>query len=251
MDRLIYTAASGLSASMARQRMIASNMANAQTIGFRAETMTSTPMTLRGQQLEVRAPTLATVKGASMVQGTFAHTGRDLDVACDGQTLIAVQAPDGGEGYTRRGDLSLTATGVLQNGDGLPVIGEGGPITVPPDSRVTIGADGAVLVSDVRTPDQPPVEVARIKLASWQGTQIEKDLTGLFRVPGGPGGGFGVLPTDEDARLVSGTIEHSNVEPSQVLVEMIEAQRLFDIRTKVISTARDLDQGGAALMRIS
>ncbi|MCK9541964.1 MAG: flagellar basal body rod protein FlgF [Novosphingobium sp.] len=250
MDRLIYTAASGLSASMARQRMIASNMANAQTIGFRAETMTATPVTLQSRSLEARALTLAEVKGVSMKEGVISQTGRDLDVACQGRTLLAVQAPDGSEAYTRRGDLSISPTGVLQNGDGLPVLGDGGPITVPTEARVTIAPDGAVMVSDASTPDQPPVEVARLKLASWEGTRIEKDLNGLFRVPDGSGG-FGVLPTDENARVVPGALEQSNVDPNQVLVEMIEAQRLFEIRAKMISTVRDLDESGASLMRIN
>ena len=250
MDRLIYTAASGLSASMTRQRVIASNMANAQTIGFRAEAMTFTPITIDGQSLDVRALSQAEVKGASMKDGSLTQTGRELDLALSGTGLLTVQAPDGGEAYTRRGDLSITATGLLQNGDGLPVIGENGPITLPPGSRVTIAPDGAVMVSNPATPDQPPAQVERLKLASWQGSRIEKDLTGLFRVPG-EDGAFGVLPADENARVIPGALEQSNVDPSQVLVEMVEAQRLFDIRSKVIATARDLDESGAGLMRIN
>lgn len=246
MDRLIYTAVSGMSASMVRQRMIASNMANAQTIGFRAEIMRSTPMTLDGPSLEVRSMNQSEVKGALMKPGSVSETGRDLDVACMGDCLLTVQSPDGGEAYTRRGDLNVSATGVLQNGEGMPLLGEGGPVTVPPGSRVSIAADGAVMVSNPATPDQPPVQIEKLKLANWRGSQIEKDLTGLFRVPGG-----GVLPTDENARLQVGSLEQSNVDPTEVLVEMVEAQRLFEIRAKVISTARELDEGGAQLMRMN
>lgn len=247
MDRLIYTAASGMSSSMMRQRMIASNMANAQTIGFREEEMVFTPMTVRqGASLEVRALNSAGVKSASMREGAMVQTGRPLDIALQGETMLAVQAADGGEAYTRRGDLSITATGVLQNGDGLPVIGESGPITVPLESEITIAPDGAVMMSNPATPDQPPVQVERIKIASYAGTRIEKGLDGLFHVPD-----QGALPADENARIVVGALEQSNVDPSKVLVEMIEAQRLFDIRTKLISTARDLDESGVSLMRIN
>lgn len=246
MDRLIYTAASGMSASMIRQRMIASNMANAQTIGFRAEVMESTPVTIHGQQLDVRALNRSEVKGAMMTPGTMMQTGRPLDVALQGDALLTVQAPDGGEGYTRRGDLSISATGVLQNGDGLAVMGDNGPVTVPLGSDVSISPDGTVLAANPAAPDQPPVQVAKIKLANWRGSRIEKDLANLFRVPNG-----GILPADENARLMPGTLEQSNVDPTEVLVEMVEQQRLFDIRTKMISTARDLDEGGASLMRIS
>jgi flagellar basal-body rod protein FlgF len=246
MDRLIYTAMSGMSSAMARQRMIASNMANAQTTGFRAETMQFTPMTLEGDSIEVRTMSLGEVHGASMRAGTIMQTGRELDIAMTGDTLLGVQAHDGGEAYTRRGDLSISATGVLENGEGLPVLGEGGPITVPLGSRVTIAPDGGVMVSDPGTPDQPPVQLDRLKLASWRGSRIEKDLSGQFRVPGG-----GVLPGDENARIEAGALEGSNVSPTQVLVEMVEAQRLYDMRSKLLSTARELDEGGASLLRMS
>jgi flagellar basal-body rod protein FlgF len=250
MDRLIYTAVSGMASSMVRQRMIASNMANAQTIGFRAEVMTFTPVTIDGEQLDVRALNLAEVKGASMQEGAMTRTGRDLDIAASGETLLTVQAPDGGEAYTRRGDLSVSATGVLQNGEGLAMIGENGPVTVPLGFTVSIAPDGAVMTGNPATPDQPAIQIERLKLASWKGSRIEKDMAGLFRVPGADGT-FGVLPADENGRVLTGTLEQSNVDPSAVLVEMVEAQRLFDIRTKLIATAKDLDENSASLMRMS
>lgn len=249
MDRLIYTAVSGMSASMMRQRVIASNMANAQTIGFRAEVLESTPATLEGPSLEVRSLNHSRVKGALMREGSLVRTGRELDIAMQGDAMLTLQAPDGGEAYTRRGDLSVSPTGVLQNGDGLPVLGDNGPVTVPLGAAVSIAPDGAVMVANPQTPDQPPVAVARIKLANHRGSAIEKDLNGLFRVPA-QDGEHGVLPADETARVMPGALEQSNVNPSEVLVEMIEAQRLYDMRTKLVSTARDLDESGASLMRM-
>jgi flagellar basal-body rod protein FlgF len=246
MDRLIYTAVSGMNASQAQLRMIASNMANAQTTGFRAEVMARTPMTLDGPSLEVRAMNSSTVTGADMREGAVVNTGRELDIALQGDGLLAVQARDGSEAYTRRGDLSISASGVLQNGEGLPVLGDGGPVTVPLGFRVAIAEDGAVMAADPAVPDAPPVEVARVKLASWRGSDLAKGLDGLFRVPEG-----GVLPTDEAARVIPGALEQSNVNSAQVLVEMVEAQRLFDLRTKLVSTARELDEGGASLMRLT
>ena len=246
MDRLIWTAVSGMSASMARQRMIANNMANSQTIGFRAELMVAAPVTVKGPQLETRALTEASVRGARMEQGVLSKTGRALDVALTGEALLGVQAENGDEAYTRRGDLSLTPTGLLVNGEGRPLLGEGGPISIPPGSEVMIAPDGAVLARDAATPDAPLAQLDKLKLASPAGSRIAKGLDGLFRVEGG-----GVLPTDPEARLTSGALEQSNVRPSQVLVEMIEAQRLYDMRTKLIATAKELDEGGASLMRLS
>lgn len=246
MDRLIYTAVSGMSASMVRQRMIASNMANAQTIGFRAEVLEARPVTLDGPSLEVRAMNRSEVRGALMKDGVVIETGRELDIAMQGDVMLAVQEMDGSEVYTRRGDLSISATGLLQNGDNLPVLGANGPITVPLGTRISIAPDGAIMATDPAAPDQPPVEVDRLKLVSTTGSDVRKALTGRFRVPEG-----GVLPMDANARIVVGSLEQSNVNSAEVLVEMVEAQRLFEIRTKVVSTARELDEGGAKLMNLN
>ena len=158
---------------------------------------------------------------------------------------VKLQAADGTEAYSRCGDLLITPAGLLQNGDGLPVLGENGPITVPAGSLVSIAPDGGVLVVDPAQPDLPAQRVARLKLASPRGSEIEKGLDGLFRVRGG-----GVLPNNADAKVIPGALEQSNVVPSEVLVDMIEAQRLFEIRTNIVSTARDLDEGSARLMRL-
>lgn len=249
MDRLIYTAVSGMNASLNRERVIASNMANAQTIGFKSEILQATPMTLDGPQLEVRAMSSTAVSGASMKDGVVQQTGYALDVAMQGDAMLAVQADDGIESYTRRGDLSLSVTGVLQNGEGLPVLGENGPITLPPGSIVSIAPDGGVMITDPATPDQPPQRVDRLKLVSTTGTRIAKDIAGQFRVPA-TNGQPGVLPIDENAKVIPGALEQSNVNPSEVLVEMISAQRLFDMRTKLVQTAGQLDEAGVRLMRM-
>ena len=245
MDRLIYTAVSGMADSMTRERVIASNMANAQTTGFKAETLYTTPITLKGNGLEARAMAEGEVKGAKMDAGSINATGRKLDVALQGNAMLAVQAMDGTEAYTRRGDLSISPTGVLENGDGRPVIGNGGPITVPLDAQVSIGPDGSVLVANAEQPNLPPQPVDKLKLADPQGSSIAKGLDGLFRVVGG-----GVLPADDMAKLIPGSLEASNVNASDVLTQMIQAQRLFDIRTKLIATAKDVDQSSTTLMRL-
>lgn len=245
MDRLIYTAVSGMNASLNRERVIASNMANAQTVGFKSEILQATPMTLEGPQLQNRALSSTQVTGASMKAGSLNRTNQPLDIAMQGDAMLAVQAMDGQESYTRRGDLSITLTGVLQNGDGLPVVGQSGPITIPPGSKVSIAPDGGVLVQDPETPDAAPQVIDRLKLVSTTGTSISKDIAGQFRVPNG-----GILPVDENAQVIPGALEQSNVNPSEVLVEMVAAQRLFDMRTKLVQTAGQLDEAGARLMRL-
>jgi flagellar basal-body rod protein FlgF len=163
-----------------------------------------------------------------------------------GQALLTVQAPGGDEAYTRRGDLSVSPTGLLVNGEGFAVLGAGGPITLPPGASVSIAEDGAVMLRDPAAPDAAPAEVARLKLANPAGSELAKGLDGLFRVVGG-----GVLPGDAEARLSPATLEQSNVRTSEVLVEMVEAQRLYDMRAKLVATARELDEGSASLMRLT
>lgn len=245
MDRLIYTALTGMSAAMDRQRVVANNLANASTTGFRAEEFSVTPVTLRGGQLEVRSMAQGAVRGANLATGTVRHTGQPLDVALTGNALMALQAADGGEVYTRRGDLRVAASGVLENGDGLPVMGAGGPITVPLGAELSISEDGAVLARDPATPDQPAQEVARIKLVDPTGSAILKDIDGFLRVPGD-----GALPEDPTARLVSGALEGSNVDTATTLVQMVEAQRAFEQRARILSTASELGQSGARLMSL-
>ena len=246
MDRLIYTALSGMQASMDRQRAIASNMANTNTLGFRAELIEQRAMTIEGHPNEARSMQIARVSGADMAGGEIMETGNPLDIAMATESLMAVQAKDGTEAYTRRGDLAISATGLLVTGEGNPVIGDTGPITVPPGGVVSISEDGTVTRSDPDAPEQPPAEVGRIKLASWEGSPIAKGLDGLFRVEGG-----GILPTDETARVHTGALEQSNVKPTEILVAMIEEQRLFAMRSKLVSTAKELDQSSAQLMRLS
>ena len=160
-----------------------------------------------------------------------------------------MQAEDGTEVYTRRGDLTISAGGVLENGDGRPVIGENGPITVPLGSRVTLSPDGGVSVANPETPEAPPQQVGRIKIASTVGTKIEKGLDGLF--PCGRAGRRSVAAGRRGQSSWSAASNNPMSIPPAVLVEMVEAQRLFDMRTKVVSQAREIDESSASLMRIS
>lgn len=245
MDRMIHTALSGMEAAMTRQRVTASNLANAQTTGFRAETFTVDPAQLKGPALEARAMNRGSVHGADMRSGAMVETGNPLDIAIGGNALLALQGADGSEVYSRRGDLSVGASGVLQNGDGRPVMGQAGPITIPPGRNLSIGQDGTISARDPAAPDAPAEELGRIKLASMEGSRIAKDTDGFMRVVGG-----GILPTDQAATLTSGALEQSNVDTTQVLVDMIEAQRSFERRAKLFSTANEIDTSGARLMSL-
>ncbi|MCM0000956.1 MAG: flagellar basal body rod protein FlgF [Erythrobacter sp.] len=251
MDRLIYTAMTAMNAAMDRQRVTANNLANASTPGFRQEIFAVTPATLRDGSLEARAPARGNVRGAAMRAGRVVPTGNALDVALEGSALIAFQSPDRqGVVYSRRGDLRVGATGVLENGEGLAVLGETGtPITVPPGFILNIAADGTVLASDPAAGNAPPEPIGRIRLVNPEGSPLAKGIDGFLKVPTNAGG-TGVLPPDLTARLTPGALEMSNVETADTLVQMIEAQRAFEQRARIIATAGELDESGSTLMAL-
>jgi flagellar basal-body rod protein FlgF len=245
MDRLIYTALSGMRGAMARQTTTANNLANANTTGFRAEMSAARSLWVQGAGLDTRAPTSQEVVAADMTPGAVTSTGRDLDVAMQGDALLAVQAEDGSEAYTRRGDLQVSATGVVTTGDGHPVLGDGGPLTLPPADSVRIAEDGAIWIVPTGGDPNQPQQVDRLKLASPAGSQVQKGVDGLFRVANG-----GALPSDPDARIIPHSLEGSNVNTSQTLIDMIEASRAWDMQLNLVTQARDMDTSAADLMRL-
>ncbi len=246
MDKLIYTAASGMKGHMASQAAIANNMANASTIGFRADRTVFDRIDVTGPGFDTRAPTSEEIVDADRKAGSVNQTGRPLDVAIGGDAWLAVQATDGSEAYTRRGDLQVSASGVLETGDGFPVIGQSGPITIPPAQNVRITPEGSVqIIPDGSGPDALPQEVDQLKLVSTQGSDTVKGLDNLLHVRGG-----GSLPTDGEARVQSGALEGSNVNMTQVLIDMIQNQRSYEVQANLVKQAKDMDENTASLMRM-
>ena len=245
MDRLVYTALTGLRSQMNAQASIANNIANASTTGYRADRVTFDRMVLSGSPLDSRTLAAEEVTDADRRAGTIVQTGRPLDVAVTNDSWIAVQGTDGTEAYTRRGDLSVAPSGVLETGDGFPVMGSGGPITVPPYTSISIAGDGTVsIVPQGGDPTQPQV-IDQIKLVSTQGSNTVKGLDNNLHVKGG-----GVLPADLDATVESGSLEQSNVNLTQALVDMIENQRSYEVQANLLKEAKAMDESTASLMRL-
>ncbi|QNO28131.1 flagellar basal body rod protein FlgF [Sphingopyxis sp. OPL5] len=245
MDRVIYTSLTAMRGSMARQTAIANNLANAQTPGFRADMAEAQSLWLHGSGAGGRAMASEEVVGADMRAGTITATGRDLDIAMAGDAMLVVQAPNGEEGYTRRGDLQVSPSGLLTTGDGHPVQGSQGPVTIPPADSIKIDQEGRVFVVAAGGDPENPQEVDRLRLATPTGSDIVKGLDNLFRVKGG-----GILPDDPEARVITRSIEGSNVTATVALVDMIEASKAWDSQLKLISDARDMDSATANLMAL-
>lgn len=249
MDKLVYTAATGLRSHMAAQAAIANNIANGSTTGFRAERIVFDRLMLNGRSGEFasRAPTAEETTDIDRSSGALIRTGRPLDVAAvAADHWIAVQASDGTEAYTKRGDLSITASGTLQTGDGHLVMGAGGgPITIPPHERIAIAGDGTISIVPLGDTTGEPQVIDTIKLVSTKGSQTAKGLDNLLRVKGG-----GALPQDMTARIEAETLEGSNVNMTQALVDMIENQRSYEVQANLLKEAKTMDEGAASLMRL-
>ena len=246
MDRLIYSSLAAMRGAMARQATIANNLANVNTAGFRGEFTSAEAEWLKGSGLSGRATVSQDVPGADMPNGAVQATGRDLDVALNGDALLTVQAQDGSEAYTSRGDQQDSDSGQLTTGAGMPVQGQSGPLTLPPADSISIGKDGQIWIVPQGGDPKAPQAVDTIKLVSPQGSTIRKGLDGLFHVDGG-----GALPSDPDATLTSKSIEGSNVNASATLVDMIDASRSWEAQIKMLTTAQDMDKSAASLMSIS
>ena len=245
MDKLIYTAASGLKARLSAQGAIANNMANASTTGFRADRAMFDRLQLGGPGFAARAPAGEEITDCDRAPGAVQQTGRPLDVAVTGDAWIAVQAADGSEAYTRRGDLEVAPSGVLQTGDGWPVIGGSGPLTVPPDDSIAVAGDGSLQIVPQGGDPKNPQTLDTIKLADAKGSTTVKGLDNLLRVKGG-----GALPQDMEAKVQGGALEGSNVNMTQALVDMIDNQRSYEVEANMMKSAKDMDESGASTMRL-
>lgn len=245
MDKVLNTALTAMRGSMARQATTAHNLANANTTGFRAEVANATTMWINGQTYNSRAQTSEQVLGADMRGGSVAQTGNPLDIAVEGDAMLAVQTSDGTEAYSRRGDLRLSDSGLMTTGDGLPVIGQAGPVTIPPYDDISIAKDGGIWIVPQGGDPALPIQIDRLKLANPTGSQVAKGLDGLFREVNG-----GILPDDPLASVVPEALEGSNVNATSMLVQMIEASRAWETQVKMIDTAKQMDDGGASLMRL-
>jgi len=241
MDRMIYLSMSGAKATMQRQDTLANNIANVSTPGFRAELQAFRAVPVQGSGASTRVYSLETTTGYDPSAGAITATGRNLDVAVKGNAWLTVQALDGTEAYTRGGSFEVSSDGTLTTRSGLPVMGDGGPLQVPPDSAVSIGADGTV---SAKTADGKNTAIGKLKLVTPE-APLTRGADGLFR------GADGDLSADDTARVQDGALEGSNVSAVEAMVAMISAGRQFEAQMKMISTAEANEKAAAQLLGAS
>lgn len=245
MDKGLYVAMSGASASLRAQATVAHNLANANTVGFKAAQATTEAFRIPGEGLPSRVAAVPAHVGFDAGAGAVMTTGGSLDVALHENVWLAVQDRDGGTAYTRAGELRLSANGMLTTVGGHPVLGENGPITVPPHERLTIGNDGTISIQPQGQGADTLVIFGRMQLVSADAPgALRRGEDGLMRAADGE------LPRVAGNALTPGALEGSNVDTAGMLVRMIELSRQFEMQVKMLKTGEENARASASLMRL-
>lgn len=246
MDRMLYVAMSGAKETLRAQTANNHNLANASTTGFRADLSAFQARAVVGSGFESRVYATHSTTGFDATAGAMMATGRDLDVAVQGDGFIAVQGRDGREAYTRAGDLRVDPSGQLLTGSGLVVLGEGGPLSVPPHAAINVGADGTVSIVPLGQGPETRADVGRIKLVNPAQGLLARGADGLFRLASGAD-----AEPDAAVRLTGGVLESSNVNIADSMVQMIELARRFDLQVKAMKAAEDNGAASARLLSLT
>lgn len=248
MDKALYISMTGAKHNMLAQTQNANNLANVNTQGFKADFAQARAMPVYfGDGLSTRAYALAERPATDFTQGSLQQTGRELDIAIDGEGFIAVTDANGEEAYTRTGSLYVDSLGMLRNGSDLPVLGNGGPIAIPPAEKIEIGIDGSITVIPLGQGPQAPVLIDRIKLVQPDIQEMTKSEDGLFRAldVAEP------FPADAQVRLVSGFLEGSNVNAVHELTSMLTLARQYDIQVKLMAASKEMSEASARLLQMN
>jgi len=243
MDRLIYTAMTGASSTMGQEASVAHNMANATSTGFKAELHRLRAVPIQNALLPTRAFVVDASVSDDFSSGALQSTGRGLDMAIQGKGWFAVQLPDGTEAYTRNGSFEVSPNGVLQTRSGLPVLGNGGPITVPPDVEMQLGADGTLSTVQRSGSRNNTSAVDQLKLVNPPEQDLQRGADGLFRLANGA-----QAPADPAVKVAAGYLEGSNVNVVEQMVSMISLSRQYEMQTKMLTTAKEMDQSATQLV---
>src|ERR1700722_2514189 len=243
MDRGLYVAMTGAKQIMQAQAVNNHNIANINTVGFRADSVAFYSQPIYGQGYPSRVNAVAGDSGTDFSSGVMQSTSRPLDVAINGKGYIAVLGKDGTEAYTRAGDLRVGVDGSVTTSAGQPVLTESGPLDIPPATTVTIGNDGTVSVVPLGLNPIGISPTDRIKLVNPPAKDLQKGSDGLLRLKDGR-----KAETDPTVTVTSGVLESSNVNAAQSLINMIELQRQYDFQVKSMNSSDQNEQMAEQMM---
>jgi len=245
MDRFLYVAMSGAKQSMLAQNVHAHNLANVSTTGFKADLAQARSMPVFGGQFPTRVYSMTESPGVNLSNGPMIPTNRDLDLAVQGDGWITVLDSEGNEAFTRAGEMIVDPNGVVKTRNGRTVMGNAGPLTLPPYEKLSVGVDGTVTVQSLGQGPETLTEVDRIKLVNPDYRDLTKGVDGLFRRKDGL-----VEPADGLVRIQKGVLEGSNTNPVESMMEIMTLSRHFELQMKLITKAEELDENSARLLQV-
>lgn len=245
MDRLLYIAMNGAKHSLYQQAVTSQNLSNVSTHGYKAQNGAFRALPVFGPGEATRTFVVNSTPNADLSSGAMQTTGRPLDVALQGRGWIAVQDSSGQEAYTRNGSLQVGIDGMLVTSNGRPVMGDGGPISIPNDSEVTIGKDGTVSIV-TNNQYNATTAVARIKLVNPPDADMVRGDDGLFRQRNNQ-----PAPADASVVLASNVLEGSNVNSVDALINLIDQSRFFDMQVKLMQKADENANRATQIMSLT
>lgn len=247
MDKALYIAMTGAKHNMLAQTSHANNLANVNTTGFKADMVQARSMPVYyGEGLPTRAYALTENHATDFRPGPITATGRELDIAVQGEGFIAVQANDGQEAYTRSGALYVDSVGILRSGNGLPVMGNDGLIALPPSEKIEIGVDGTISVIPQGENPAAPVQIDRIRLVNPPVDSLQKLGDGLVR----PRDLQQEVLADANVTVVSGHLEGSNVNAVNELTSMLSLARQYEMNVKLMNTVKENSEASTRMMQM-
>ena len=245
IDKALYVAMTGASATLRAQGSVAHNLANADTVDFQATLSGTVATPVTGPGLATRVAAAHRTLGVSAAPGAIMSTGNPTDVALHEGRWLAVQAPDGGTGYTRAGDLRISANGLLTTASGHPVLDQGGaPVAIPPHETLTIGNDGTISIVPLGQPPSTITEAGRLQVVAADTAQLQRGDDGLMHAAAGAE----PPPPAAGAVLTAGAIEGSNVDSTAMLVSMIQLARQFEMQVRVLQSGDENAQAANSLL---
>ena len=248
MDKLVYAALNGMKVIENRQANTYNEMANVSTVGFKRSLNSAVIWRdlVAEDHLDSRAyPILVGENYVDLAPGPMMQTGVNLDAYINDKGLLAVQGKDGTEAYTRRGDLKVTENGILTTGAGDLVLGDAGPITIPPSSKIELSDDGVLSVTPMGQDATVLLPIARLKLVNGDKVGLKIRPDGLYETPDAQ-----PLPVDASIRLSVGALEGSSVSPVESMVQMIKDAREYEMHVRVIRNAKELSTSSTSMVRL-
>jgi len=247
VDRLLYIAMTGAQQSMALQDVHTNNLSNVDTAGFKSAYAQARAIHVSGQGWQSRAYALTESPATNFTQGSLDHTGRELDLAINGEGMFVVLDDSGEEAFTRMGVMTIDQNGFVRTAAGQIVMGNAGPLVLPEYEKLEIGADGTITVRALGQGPEALVEVDRMKLVNPGEDQLVRGPDGLFRKANGEV----FEPPDFNVRVVSGALEESNVSAVNAMLEIMSSARQFEMQVKLMSKAEEMDAASSRAMRVT